>query len=365
MVLAAYRRVGAVLIAVVCVFLHAHALRAASVARRTRVVVRVEGGLSKAQRDALATLLDVDFRRRDLTLSMETSGEDVRKWIDRARADDQTLLVAILDVSRPGSWRLFIVDAARGRAITRPLVGGVEANAAALEAVASIVSSAANALQDGLEVASKPIDEVVARAESKPSPPTATEPVLPAPASEPPPPAPAKFVLRSVLAAAAASFTKAAPIAGGLSASIGVRYQSLSVRLFGARYLPARIETAVGDFSVHRTDGGISFGPTFTWGRVEMEPEAGFVGELLRRTDAAAGLDASPGGDRTLHRIGAMADVRLRYSLGGPFAVEWMVGASYLAPQVRFLAAGAQISELAVPWPWTVGSQIGVEVRAP
>jgi hypothetical protein len=322
-------------------------------------VLGVEGEISRSQREALATLLNVDMRRRDLALSMETPGGDVREWIDRARSDEETLLVAVLDASRPGTWQLTIVDASRGRALTRALVGGVEANAAALEAVVSIVSSAAGALKDGLEVASRPLDEVVAPPEST-SPPATAPLAAPAPA-----PRPAKLALRSVLAATAASFGNGAPLTEGLSAAIGLSYRSLGFRVFGARYWPARVDSSFGSFDVHRTTGGASVGATFSWGSLEVEPEGALVGELLRRTDAEPGLDASANGDRSLHRFGAALDARIRYRLGGPFAIEWMAGASYFAPKVRFLAANAQLSELIVPWAWVVSSQIGLEVRTP
>jgi hypothetical protein len=350
------RRVGAFAIATF-VFFHATATQAAPLSNRTRVVLRIEGELSKAQREALAALLNVDFRRRELALSIETVGGSLREWIDRARSDEETLLIAVLDASRSDSWQLTIVDASRGRALSRPLAGGVEANAAALEAVASIVSSAANALKDGLEVASKPIDEVVA-GPAKPSAPIVIEPAVE-------PPALTRLLIRGALAGAASSFANGASITGGFSAAIGLSYSSFTVRIFGARYLPARLDTAWGSFDVHRTFGGISVGPTFRWGRLEIEPEGAVIGELLRRTDAVAGFEVFVRGDRSLHRFGAMIDLRIRFGLGGPFAVEWVAGGGYLAPSVRFLAANPELSELAVPWPWVVTTQLGVEVRAP
>ncbi len=363
-VVPAVRRIVAFAMTLACVWIHIAPLSAAPVARRARVVLRVDGALSKAQRDALATLLEVDFRRRNLTLSIETPSGDVREWVDRARTDEQTLLVAVLDASRPGNWQLSIVDASRGRAINRSLVGGVEANAAALEAVASIVSSAASALQDGLEVASKPIDEVVGTKQPN-APVNVPVPVpVPVPDTSPLPPSP-KLTLQSSLALATASFSDGAPLTYGLSLSIGFNLSSVSARLFGTGYLPARIDTALGDFNVHRTTAGISVGPTFAWGALELEPEGSVVAELLRRTDAAASVDASTSADRTLHRIGAMIDLRIRYRLGGPFAIEWMAGGAYFGQRVRFLAANPQLSELAVPWPWVVSSQVGLEVRAP
>jgi len=88
-VVPAVRRIVAFAMTLACVWIHIAPVGAAPIARRARVVLRVDGALSNAQRDALATLLEVDFRRRNLALSIETPSGDVREWVDRARSDEQ------------------------------------------------------------------------------------------------------------------------------------------------------------------------------------------------------------------------------------------------------------------------------------
>jgi hypothetical protein len=326
---------------------------------RDQVVLRIVGELGPPERLGLTNLLTADFRRHHLRLVLEASDVEVRRWIEQRRSDPNLLLLAILEVQGSSSWQLSIVDAARGRAIARTLPGGVRADAAALEAVASIVSSAASALSDGLEVASLSIDEVVA---AEATPPVATAPTSPRPAAVPAEP---PVGVESSLGAVISSFTAEVPAQLGFSAALGLRLGRFGVRASGARYLPAQLDSSFGSFSIGRTAFALAAGRSLVWGRLELEAEAALAVELLRRSGAHTTSDEAASPDHSLFRVGPALDLRGRYRLGEHLALEGVLGGCYFPSRVRFLAENPAATPLSQPWSGGVSGQLGIEVRAP
>jgi hypothetical protein len=114
-----------------------------------RVVVGILGGLDTSEQVALAALLGPELELSNLVLSLEVTTEPVSAFIARGRGSPRALLVAVVDARKREGIELYVVDPARGRAMLRRLPGGLEANRASLEAIASIVMAAAQALAEG------------------------------------------------------------------------------------------------------------------------------------------------------------------------------------------------------------------------
>jgi len=333
-------------------------------ARRTRVrlLIVAEGG--QAKRDVLLALLEAELRDTPIELGLETAPADTRAFIERARHEPGALLAAVLRTQRRERWELVVIDPARDRAIVRHLPGGLEQDAAALEAVASILVSAITALRDGLEVASRPVEEVVAPA----APPATPAGPATSPAAHDPidvdravPP----WTVRSTVAASAVTFVEQAPITLGLSASLGLTWRSTwSWRAVVGRHLPARIETDFGAFRAERTFIGVGTGPSLQLSSFELEPELRLLLELVQRTDAEPADGVAQRDDALLPRLGLLVGGRVRYRLAAPLAIEASLGGAYFPRRLRFVT-GPETYELATPWPFAAAAEIGFEVRAP
>jgi len=130
---------------------------------RNAVVIGWAGPLDHEQAAALQSLIESELagHQPDRIIGLYAVRGAAGVWIAGARRNPRALLVALLELRVSGAWRIYLVDAARNRAIVRDLPGEAAGNSAALESVASVVSSAVRALDEGLEIASRPLTEVV------------------------------------------------------------------------------------------------------------------------------------------------------------------------------------------------------------
>lgn len=327
---------------------------------RTEVVFGTIGIGAQSVRSSLAALLQAELRGMSLSLVEGRPAEPLSEWANKATRSRRVLAVIFLDGRSEQGWRLVIIDAARGRAIVRALPGGIRDDAASIEAVASIVVSAASALREGLEVASLPLAAVVGGSSKS---------ELPSPTPEPeahPSPDESRretWRVRGHVGATVASFSPAAPTMEGLSLALGVSFNSrVEARAFGSTFLPTLIRGPLGEFRVARTFLGAAAGPVFRAPTFSFAAEAGFVGERLGRDDAtpAAGfLGTEP---RALYRFGGVLALRLRHTLLRPLSVELVAGGMYFGRRVQFTARSADSSWSETVWPGVAFAQLGLEV---
>ncbi len=333
---------------------------------RTKLVLRVDGELGQEREAALTGLLGPELSSNGVTLAVERSSEPRLAWTAAARRDPKALVLAILDARDERSWALYIVDAARGRAILRRLPGGVEANAAVLEEVAAIVTSAVAAVREGLEVASTPVEAVVSdqpggRAEPAVAPPKAPLPA--APRTETPVPnertGPGNpRSVRPFAAVLARGATLAGKLVPGVAGEVGLGVDArLHLLVHGAMDRPLRVSTALGSFELGRSLVALQAGYAWPLGPVSLEPRVGSGVELVRRSgaDAVSGIVAGP---RETHaRFATFAAVRARYVVTGPLALELGVDAAY-APRPIHFTSGETV--LASAPPLSAGALAGI-----
>jgi hypothetical protein len=338
-------------------------------------VLQIHSGLDSNRQRALETLLSSHLSRTRVELSIERSTAPAQQFIRDSRRIPGVLLVVILREVEARK-ELVIVDAARGRAIVRHLDEDETTNAATLEAVASIVASAAAALLEGLEVASERLEAVLL-------------PEQPTRAPTPPRPVPPRqadtgntlqnndqqraansrersaIVVRGSLGAAAASFADAAPVSGGLSSSLSLAFRApVTLRCGVAAYLPARFSTALGEFEVGRTTAALTLGTRFDVANAQLEPELGVAGELLRRTSPRALAGVSARGATAWTRFGPLLGARLRVPLGAFTGLELSGFAAYFPREIRFVALSTAMRNLGQPWALSVGGGAAFEIRS-
>jgi hypothetical protein len=298
---------------------------------------------------------------------VERSTEPRLAWTAAARRDPAALVLAILDVRDARAWALYVVDAARGRAILRRLPGGMEANAAALEEVSAILTSAVAAVREGLEVASKPLETVVAeqpdegpspeRVALTPSPTPSPRPLEPPPSSERAG-AQAPTSTRPFGAVLARGATLTGEVVPGVAAELGLRLGTgLGLLVHGALDRRARISTALGTFELGRSLAALEVSHALPLGPVSLEPRLGSGVEVIRRsgTAPAPGVGGAPG--RTHPRFVAVAGVRARYLVAGPLAVELGADATYSPQRLRFSSGETRLASAP---PFSVGALAGV-----
>lgn len=329
-----------------------HAVRAG--AARTEVVMGVVGALEPDARATLVRLLRAELEPHDLTLAELDPIGDVRDWAREVTRDEHRLLAVLLDTRDGSGWRLVVVDAARGRAISRELPRG-ERDAANVEAVVSILLSATGALREGLEVASAPLEAVVG-----PPAPASPKPVTtqkrPEDRSERE--GSGATTLHASVALGTASFAEGAEPTFGPSLALGVSLVSLlELDLRGARHLEQSIASDFGSFELTRTALALSAGPLFRLGATPHEPGGvsfvpalGGVVEWIHRSGAEPTADVVSSEATTTPRIGALLELRGRapfvFHRGSErFAVTAAVGAAYFAEGVRFLANDTVLAE--------------------
>jgi hypothetical protein len=325
---------------------------------RSGVVVGISGPLDEQVRSELLGLLEAELRAAGLELVERDPGGALSAWVAEV-SGSRTLLAVLLDVRDRPAWRLVVIDAARSRAIARELAGGVEHNAASIEAVVSIVLSAASALREGLEVASSSVDQVVGTPEPpshEPAPPRAAERVATDPERV------NGLGLRARVGAALASLSSEALVTWGPSASVGLRLGQIELQVGADYYLPVTLQSAFGRFQIERAIATLSGGPRLLEGAFTLVPQAGVCLEWLARleTSPAPGVSARAG--RTFQRWGGLLSLRGRYELAPPVSLELVLGASYFGRAVQFVARDPSTVRLVDVPPVVFHGQFGLEV---
>lgn len=335
---------------------------------RFELVLRVDGALGTDNERVLEGLIASQRQSTGLVLSFQHSPLPVASWLREVLDQKRALLIAILDVSAADDWRLTVVDAMRGRALVRSLPGGLATNAASLEAVASILNSAATALRDGLEVASQPLEQVVEGTSAPKAPAPPSKPVSRPVPSRPPSPRPprASVHVRGSVAAALVSVADSVSTTPGVSAFLGVQRSSgLGIGLTAARYFPASFHTALGDLELVRTSFALGIGWSFELSGFRVEPELGLASELLQRS----GADPVPGvlesAENSYWRAGPFAALRVRYPLFASVSLELAGSTAYMPRRVRFVAHSSETTQLAEVSRLLLGARLGLEIMFP
>lgn len=316
---------------------------------RNEVVVGVSGPLDAEARSTLIRLLRAELEGHGLVLIETDPNLDARSWARDVTQGERRLLAALLETKGSAGWRLVVIDAARGRAISRELPQG-ERDAANVEAVVSIVVSATNALREGLEVASAPLESVVDP--ERPRAAIAPPPVEPEPAGAPQ--APAKGTsLHASVTALGASFAENAEPTFGASLALGASFASVVEADFGVtRHLPVTVESDFGSFELGRTSLALSVGPAFGGGAIVFVPSLGATVEWIRRSSTRASEGVGMDDDsNTVSRFGGVLAMRgrLRLISNGNAELVSLVGgvsAAYFGERVRFLAGDEVLTEV-------------------
>jgi hypothetical protein len=329
---------------------------------RAEVVFGTLGIRAQPVRASLVTLLQAELTAQSLSLVEDQPAEPLSAWARRATGSRRVLAVILLDGRNEKAWRLVIIDAARGRAAVRALPGGIREDAASVEAVASIVVSAASALREGLEVASTSLGAVVGDS-SKPLPSlpatAATKTHAPLAAGS----RASRWGVRGQIGPTLASFSPAAPTTLGMALGLGVSFRTrVEARMFGTAFLPSLMRSPLGEFRVGRTFLGAAAGPVFRAAAFSFVPEAGVAGEWLRRYDATptAGVLSTQSG--ALHRFGGTFALRLRHTLLPPLSVELVTGAIYFGRHLQFTARSAESSWSERVWPAVAFAQLDLDI---
>lgn len=294
-------------------------------------MLAISGNAADSIHASVVALLERQLQAMGLWLVERPRVGSLAGWAREATRSKRALLAITLEVSSDSGWRLILVDVSRGRAIARELPGGIDRDAASVEAIVSIAISAASALREGLEVASSPVEEVVGGA-----PPPAAVSVPPRP-PEPIPTAPSRAFVRGALGAEVAYFAPSVPSMKGVALALGVSWRKRAeARLFGALFWPASIQSDFGTFRLNRAVVGAAVGPVFSLGDFTFVPEAGVLVERLRRSETLPAQEVFANQAAPLHRGGGVVDLRLRYALVRPLSIELVGGAAYLGRGVQF-----------------------------
>jgi len=331
---------------------------------RSRVAFAVFGDLSSMFLDTLTRLLEPEMAQAQLSLNVSEQNIALRVWVDSERKDPRALLVAALDVQQSEVWRLVLVDAARGRAVIRDLPGGVARDRAVLEAVGNMVASAAQALQEGLEVASRSVDDALSETASPKA-------VAPAPVLPPPPPPPVRTPLRVRGAAGfgLASFERRAPVSFGVSVELAALVEQFGLALTLARYSSQELATTPGSFEIDRTAFSVAALVRREWGALAGEVGIGAAGELLQRSETVAnsGAPATPRvGGSDLVRYGPLVELAGRLRIAPRISLSIGSGSSYFPQRISYLESGTPTrTALASPWLAVAFGRVAFEVLLP
>ena len=327
---------------------------------RTEVVFGTIGIRAQA-RDSLISLLAAELRGMRLSLEEDQPQLPLSVWANQATHSERVLAAILLDGRSEQGWRVIVIDAARGRAIVRALPGGIRDDAASIEAVVSIIVSAASALHEGLEVASTPLAAVVGGPLAPPAPPAppSTSRTVEGPAAL----RPENWAFRGAVDASVASFAPAVPTTLGVGLALGLSFRArFEARAFGTVFLPSLMSTPLGEFHVARALVGAAAGPVFKAPAFSFAPEAGVVAERTRRYDAAAGAGVFATESSALYRVGALLALRLRHTLVRPLSVELVTGTVYFGRRLQFTARSAENSWSESAWPAVAFAQLGLEI---
>jgi hypothetical protein len=314
--------------------------------------------------DTLTRLLEPEMAHAQLSLNVSEQNMALRVWVDSERKDPHALLVAALDVQQSEGWRLVLVDAARGRAVIRDLPGGVARDRAALEAVGNMIASAAHALQEGLEVASRSVDDALSE-------PASPKDVAPPPVTSPPPPPPVRspFRVRGAAGFGLASFERRAAVSYGISVELAALVEQFGVQLTLARYGPQELTTTPGSFEIDRTAFSVAALARREWGALAGEVGIGAAGELLQRsaTVANSAAPATPMvGGSDLVRYGPLLELAGRLRVAPYLALSVGSGLSYFPQRISYLESDTTTrTTLASPWLVVAFGRVAFEVLLP
>ena len=315
------------------------------------------GALKPEQSVALRHLLEGELAglKPARSLELHPASGAIGAWLDTARREPRTLLVALLEVQDSGTWRLYLVDTARARAIVRELPGEALGNSAALETVVSVVSSAVRALDEGLEIASLPVADVMG------------EPHLAAPDSVPTvrqrvPPSVQEMQLLGSVDGALSTFAPAAPVTLGVRASVRVQFPSgLLLRVSVLPNWPAHFASDVGSFEIQRTQAALAVGAHATRGPWQISGDIGPALEILRRRVLETQPEALSSSSTTLTRTGVELTLATRYRLSPRLALRLAVSGAYFPTQISYTLRPATERVLASPWRATGSVQLGLD----
>jgi hypothetical protein len=329
------------------------------------VVLGIVGLRTEAARGSLVGLLRAELAEMRLSLVERPPSTELFAWASDAVHSETTLLAILLDTRSDEGWRLVVIDAARSRAVVRDLPGGIQQDAASIEAVVSIAVSAANALLEGLEVASSPLEAVVGGSPAKASSSrhaAGGESAAEQDESSAGRRRPSSF-LRGTVGASIASFSPQVVTTQGLALSLGISWRTqLEARVFGTLFWPATIHTALGEFSVRRALFGVAAGPVLELGTFSVVPEAGIVAERLQRSETMPVVGVVATEAQPLYRVGGLLALRLRLPLIRPLSAELFAGAAYFGRRAQFSTTGPGASRLADVWPVAAVTQLGLDV---
>jgi hypothetical protein len=337
---------------------------------RTRVVFGVRGELSPDVRGALQRLLGAELRQAGLTLLELEPNSRLATWARHVERQHSPLISVVLEVE-PQGFRVIVIDSQRGRAIARELPGGVEQNAANIEAVVTIVLSASRALMEGLEVASTPVDAMLgdgADAESvkKNEPPSAgaallaaKEPVDVARTQEDVHP----LELHAGVFGTVTTFSEVEALSPGLLLAVALSLPlGAELRVAAARQRTASVATDFGSFALERSWASIAFGPSFRRGSLTFVAEAAFVSEWILRSDTRPAAGSATNASRVLPRFGGMLGARARYTVVTPLSLEIGAGGAYFGRSILFSVDDRAAPELVRVTPLAFSGALGLAV---
>jgi hypothetical protein len=254
-------------------------------------------------------------------------------------------------------WRVYLVDAARDRAIVRELPGEAAGNSTALESVASVVSSAIRALDEGLEIGSRPVAEVVG------GPPIVRVPSRrEAPSARREAPSPRHAHLDAGLSSALSTFSAPSTFTLGLCTSLRLVLPSALLLGFSVTpSWPTHFQSEFGNFEVQRTQAQLSMGAELGRGSWRLSVEGGPVLELLRRRSSRAQPGAHALESTSQWRAGPQLIVGARYQLSRRLALAMALAGAYFPQRIRYTLIPDSHRTLASPWAASATALLGLE----
>jgi len=330
------------------------------------VALWIDGSLPPERRSALERVVRAEIAEDAVTLEVAQAHTPLSLWIREVARERRVLIAAALQSDEVG-WRLYLLHVARGRTMERRLPGGADADAAALEAVATILESAISALHDGLELG-EPGTPLAADTGSAAAPParetSRPSPVAPdRPRGEVSDEPRAWAVLGGVGASVAALGSEL--VAGG-NASLALRTGSrLGLRLGAALYLPKEVKSPYGDFRFQRSMLELGVQALLPAHPFTLLPELGAGVELVRRSDAAPGPGVVASSDASHLRVGDLVGLRLSYPVSRLVALELGVRVECFTRALHFLAAGAPSQQLLSLEPFVPAAALGLVLGRP
>lgn len=313
-----------------------------------------EGNLAfePSQQGELEALLAARLEQLGWTLVVVRGHRNPGEWLDTLRPEAAAIGVVL--VANPQDWVLYLVDVERQLAVRRSLAGTHE-DAAAAEAVTSIIVSAAEFFQWGLPVGSEAVQSALSDVLEPP--PKRTRPQEEAPqrhstVTRLEPRAATRWAL--ALGGEVRSWVRAERFSAGPQLQVLLALSSLPVH-WGARvaagyHLPSEFESLWGQFQLQRSIVGLHVGPHWRVGELTFGGELGLELEVARRGNSRAEPNAQPvtASSRLLRPgIGAAAFGAL--ALAPLWALRVSLQGNHWLSTTRYLASNE--AELLAPSP--------------